>query len=747
MISKALEQILSNALKEARRRRHEYLCAEHVLFAVLHDPEGRDILANCGANLSNLRDSVDRFLTNEVEQVPETHDLIVQQTVAFERLMQRAQAHVHFSGRKEIEIGDILAAMFEEQSSHASYFLEQEGISRLDILNFISHGVSKAFADNGSQNTTDEDTQGGDSALRDPLAAFTVDLTARAAAGKIDPLIGREPELRRTVRVLCRRRKNNPVFVGEPGVGKTALAEGLALRIHDGEVPGLLQSAKIRRLDLAALLAGTKFRGDFEVRLKAVIKALLNEPDTILFIDEIHTVVGAGATTDSKMDASTLLKPQLASGEIRCIGATTYDEYRRVFEKDAALSRRFQKIDVAEPTIEETVQILKGLQPHYEKHHGIKYTPMAVRSAAELAARHITDRFLPDKAIDVLDESGAEMRLRGGNRKTIRPSDIEKVVAEMARIPERTVSSADKVRLEHLEDDLGQAVFGQDVAIRQIATAIKRSRAGLGNPDKPVGCFLFTGPTGVGKTELAKQLAATLGVQFIRYDMSEYMEPHAVSRLIGAPPGYVGFDQGGQLTDEIRKHPYSVLLLDEIEKAHEQIYNVLLQIMDHATLTDNVGKKADFRNVVLIMTSNAGAREMAANAIGFGMTSDSADSKGKKALERFFSPEFRNRLDAIVQFDRLPMTVILKVVDKFLTQLERQLSERKVSMKVSDVARAWIAKNGYDDRMGARPLGRLIQKEIEDPLANELLFGELAKGGHVEIDLGDENALTFTYGR
>ncbi len=746
MISKQLEQVLSRALREARRRRHEYLCAEHVLYAMLEDEEGGDILVNCGVRLDDLGAQLDHFLTNEIASVPETHDLVIQQTVTFERLMKRARSHMHFAGKEKIECGDLLAAMLEEDDSHAAYFLENSGVTRLDVLNYISHGIPREHTGIGGESLEGQslDDEGG-SPARDPLSAYTVDLSERAAAGRIDPLIGRDVELRRAIRVLCRRRKNNPVFVGEPGVGKTAIVEGLALRIAEESIPAILKGVKIRSLDLAGMLAGTKFRGDFESRLKAVIKALQEEPSTVLFIDEIHTVVGAGATTDSAMDASSILKPALASGELRCIGATTYEEYKRAFDRDRALSRRFQKIDVEEPTVEETVRVLKGLRGRYEEHHGIHFTDSALRTAAELASRHITDRFLPDKAIDVIDEAGAEMKLlTGPARKTIRPTDIERIIAEMARIPQRSVSSTDRERLEVLEEDLNKVVFGQADAIRAIATSIKRSRAGLGHPDKPIGSFLFTGPTGVGKTELAKQLASTMGVEFIRFDMSEYMERHAVSRLIGAPPGYVGFDKGGQLTDEIRKHPYCVLLLDEIEKAHEEVFNILLQIMDHATLTDNTGKKSDFRNVVLVLTSNAGARDMAANTIGFGVSSDDSKHRGMKALEKMFSPEFRNRLDSIVAFDALPIEIVLRVVDKFIRELEDRLSERKVRIRVTDAARAWLAEHGYDSKMGARPLGRLIQKEIEDPLSDAILFGALSKGGEVTVDLKN-NAMDFAF--
>jgi ATP-dependent Clp protease ATP-binding subunit ClpA len=750
MISKELEAALGVAVAEAHERRHEYLCPEHVLYALLDDTHGKTILMNCGADLGRLREDIEAFFTDEMQRVPEEAELTVQQTAAFQRLMERALTHIQFSGKDEVDAGDILAAMFEENDSHSSYFLETQGITRLDLLNFISHGVSKLGNEPFGEGTNsfdpaDEDGEAREGAQQNPLEACTVNLSTRAALGKIDPLIGRETELRRAIRILCRRRKNNPVFVGEPGVGKTAIVEGLAWKVHRGEVPDAIRDVEILALDMASVLAGTKYRGDFEKRLKGVLKELDNRPNTILFIDEIHTVVGAGSTGDSSLDVSTILKPALASGELRCIGATTFEEYKHSLEKDRALGRRFQKVDVPEPTVEETLRILRGIKERYEEHHGIHYTDSALRVAAELSAKHINDRFLPDKAIDVIDEAGANVRLMPPPaRKTIRPLDIEKIVAEMAQIPARTVSSSDKARLGSLESELKRAVFGQDEAIEAIATSIKRSRAGLGQPDKPVGNFLFTGPTGVGKTELAKQLASILGVEFIRFDMSEYMEKHAVARLIGAPPGYVGFEQGGQLTDEIRKHPYNVLLLDEIEKAHPDVFNILLQVMDHATLTDNTGKKADFRNVILIMTSNAGARDLAANAIGFAAAEDDGKKKGLKAVEKAFSPEFRNRLDAIVTFDRLPVSVILRVVDKFIRQLETRLAVRKVSLVVTDAARTWLAEGGYDDKLGARPLGRLIQREIENKLSDEILFGALEKGGVVRVDVND-SALDFTF--
>ena len=745
MISRQLEVTLQAALTEARERRHEYLCLEHVLYAITEDVYGRDILTHCACDVGHLRATLERFLEEKVESLPHGNEAVMQRTLAFERLMQRAFLHVKYSGKEEVDAGDILAAMFEEEESHAAYFLGREGVTRLDVLNYISHGVPKT--PDGWEPGVHPEGEAGEQAkpTRDPLEAFTVSLSKRAAEGKIDPLIGREAELRRTMRILCRRRKNNPVYVGEPGVGKTALAEGLALRIYEGNVPAFLQNAEILMLDLAALLAGTRFRGDFEARLKAVIAALLERENVILFIDEIHGVVGAGSTTDSAMDASTILKPALASGGLRCIGATSFEEYKNRLEKDRALSRRFQKVEVSEPAIGQAIKILRGLRARYEEHHGVHYTDSALKAAVELSAKYINERFLPDNAIDVMDEAGANVRLQTGpTKKTIRPNDIERIVAEIARIPARNVSSSDKTRLRDLEHELRQVVFGQDDAIEAVATSIKRSRAGLGRPDKPIGSFLFTGPTGVGKTEVARQLAAILGVHFVRFDMSEYMEKHAVARLIGAPPGYVGFDQGGLLTDDIRKHPHSVLLLDEIEKAHVDVFNILLQVMDHAALTDNSGRKADFRNVILIMTSNAGARELAANVIGFGTEQDEGRAKGLKAIEKTFSPEFRNRLDAIITFNALPMDVVELIVDKFIGQLRGQLAERKVTLTLTREARAWLAEHGCDRKFGARPLGRLIQTEMENRLSDEVLFGQLEKGGHVTVELRG-NQLEFVF--
>jgi len=751
VISKELETTLSAALAQARRRRHEYLCVEHLLYAMLDEPHGRDVLVHCGCNVARLRQSLEDFFVRDLEAVPPDEQPVAQQTAAFERVMQRAILHVKYSGKNEVDNGDILAAIFEEEDSHAAYFLGAQGVARLDVLNYVSHGVSAPGVEDDLLAPEDEEgtaaeTEEKTRPRRDPLEQFTVNLTQRAAEGKIDPLIGRDLEIRRTIRILSRRRKNNPIYVGEPGVGKTALAEGLALRIHEGRVPAVLKGVEILMLDLPALLAGTKFRGDFEARLKAVLARLVARKDVILFIDEIHTVVGAGSTIDSSMDASTILKPALASGELRCIGSTTYEDYKNHFEKDRALSRRFQKIELAEPSVEETVSILRGLKSRYEQHHGIRYTDTALQAAADLSAKYVNDRFLPDKAIDVIDEAGANTKLVAGRgKKTVRLADVEMVVAEMAKIPVRKVSASDKERLASLDEELRRVVFGQDEAIGAVATAIKRARAGLSGPEKPIGSFLFTGPTGVGKTEVAKQLAQVLGVHFSRYDMSEYMEKHTVSRLIGAPPGYVGFDQGGLLTDDVRRHPHAVLLLDEIEKAHPDLFSILLQVTDHATLTDNNGKKADFRNVILIMTSNAGAREMAANTVGFRTAPDDQAGKGIKAIEKAFSPEFRNRLDAIVSFNPLPMPIIERIVDKFIGEIQLQLAPKRVTLSLTDPARTWLAEKGFDAKFGARPLARLIQTEITNALTDEILFGRLEKGGDVTIGLEDEK-LAFSFG-
>jgi len=744
MISKELSATLGFAVREAKKRRHEYVCLEHVLFAISHDAAGIELLERCGGNVENLKSGLDKFLTEKVESMPEDGEYVLQQTIGFQRVIQRAVNHARSAEKSEVTLGDILASIYKEQDSYAVYLLTQEGISRLDILNYISHGVSLEPKKSDAADDLGRFARQPKKKKADPLALFTNDLVKQARQGKLDPLIGRKLELQRTIQVLCRRRKHNPVFVGEPGVGKTAMAEGLAQMVCDGNVPDLLKDTRLFALDLGALLAGTKFRGDFEQRLKRVIAALKKIKDAILFIDEIHTIVGAGATSSGSMDASNILKPVLTSGDIKCIGSSTYEEYNNHFEKDRALSRRFEKIEIPEPDIPETIRILKGLKTYYEAHHGIIYTESALRAAAELSAKYLNDRYLPDKALDVIDETGAFIRLTGDSRrKKIQGSDVEKIVAKMARIPTQSVSTNDKSKLGSLEKRIKEKVFGQDSAIWSLVTSIKRNRAGLGDPEKPIGSFLFTGPTGVGKTEVSKQLAHVLGIEFIRFDMSEYMEKHSVARLIGAPPGYIGFEQGGLLTDGIRKHPHSVLLLDEIEKAHMDLFNILLQITDHATLTDNNGKKADFRNVILIMTSNAGSREMTAQTIGFGNPGDDSENKGKKAVERFFSPEFRNRLDAMITFSALTPDIMQQVVDKFITELREQLSPKKVELKLSDAARAWLARKGYDPQYGARPLARLIQAEIKDRLSDEILFGELEKGGTVLIDMQEDRPEFF----
>jgi ATP-dependent Clp protease ATP-binding subunit ClpA len=741
VLSPDLQATLQRAVADVRRRRHEYLTLEHLLLAMLDDPTAVDIVQKCGGDVVELRDEVEVFLEESVDELPEGEESGPDQTIAFQRVFQRAAMHVQGAGRAQMTTGNLIVAMYRERDSHAVYLLEKHGITRFDVINYISHGVSKVDSANvvprsrpaGAEEDADAEK------VANPLEAFCTDLTQRAREGKIDPLIGRADELERIVQVLCRRRKNNPLLIGEPGVGKTAIAEGLALRIVENKVPEPLKDCKVYALDMTAVLAGTRYRGDFEERLKAVMKVLIGDPQAILFIDEIHNIIGAGATSGGTMDAANILKPPLSNGELRCIGSTTFKDYRQSFERDRALARRFQRIDVGEPSVSEAVEILRGLRTRYEDHHKVKFTDAAITAAAELSARHISGSHLPDKAIDVMDEAGAKVRLMpaADRPEEIRPPLIEEVVAKIARIPARSVSGSDKTKLANMEEDLKRLIFGQDKAIEQLVTAIKLSRAGLGNPDKPTGNFLFAGPTGVGKTELAKQLAQVMGVEFIRFDMSEYMEKHTVSRLIGAPPGYVGFDQGGQLTDAVNKHPYSVVVLDEIEKAHPDLFNILLQVMDHATLTDNNGRKSDFRNVVLIMTTNAGSREMAAAKIGFGDASSSAD--GKKAIERVFTPEFRNRLDAVVLFDSLPPPVIRQVVQKFLDQLDGQLAEKRVQLEVSDAAKEWFAEKGYDKTMGARPMARLIQNTLKAPLANEILFGKLAKGGiaHVDIKAGE----------
>ncbi|MEZ4334892.1 MAG: ATP-dependent Clp protease ATP-binding subunit ClpA [Myxococcota bacterium] len=746
-IGRDLQLTLQAAHREAVVRRHAYLTVEHLLYALLHHEDGARILRHSGADVAKLAAELERFFDEDLERVPGDEPVETLQTLAFHRVIQHALDHGRRSEKQEVEIGDLLAAIFQEPDAHSMTLLRAQGVSRLDLLRYISHGESKleggegvAEGGAGAPILGGEDQEG---VPADPLAAFATNLTARAADGKLDPLIGRAHELDRAIHVLARRRKNNPIFVGETGVGKTALAEGLALRIHEGRVPEDLKGTEIFSLDLGALLAGTRYRGDFEARFKALLAALQKRERFILFIDEIHTILGAGSAQGTTVDASNLLKPGLADGTLRCMGSTTYQEYRH-FERDRALSRRFQKIDVGEPSPEECVRILEGLAPRYEAHHGVHYTAPALKACVDLAVRHINDRFLPDKAIDVMDETGAAVRLRPASkkRKTVGVRDVERVVARMARVPVETAVSEDASRLARLESDLKGVVFGQDRAVETVARAVKRARAGLAGQQKPTGSFLFAGPTGVGKTELARQLAKTLGVPFLRFDMSEYMEKHSVSRLIGAPPGYVGYDQGGQLIEQIRKHPYAVLLLDEIEKAHQDVFDVLLQVMDHATLTDNQGRQADFRHVTLIMTSNAGAREMSTRAIGF---VEARRGDGNQEIEKLFSPEFRNRLDEIVRFDPLPPEVMERVVDKFVKELEAQLRERKIQVALTPAARARLAEKGYDRDFGARPLGRLIQKELKDPLTDEVLFGRLKNGGRVDVDVDEAGAFRFGF--
>ncbi len=748
MLTRELQETLRRALEYALERRHEFLLLEHLLLAMLDDVAAQEILAACGADMDALRTDLTAFLDEQVESLPEGTDVEPQQTLSFQRVLQRAAMHVRSAGRETLNAGNLLVSMFREPESYAIYSLSKQDITRFDVVNYVSHGITKGGRPDAARKSAApsgvEEDGSREAALEDPLSNFCTELVAKAAEGRIDPLIGREKEIERTLQVLLRRRKNNPVFVGDPGVGKTAIAEGIALRIQSGEVPEQLKDAKLFSLDMSAMLAGTRYRGDFEERVKALIDELKKEPNAILFIDEIHTVVGAGATSGGTMDASNMLKPALAAGELRCMGSTTYAEYRATFDKDRALARRFQKIDIVEPTVEEAYQILRGLRTRYEEHHGVKYTDAALRSAADLAARHINEQALPDKAIDVIDEAGANeaMKPQDARVDAIRPPQIESIVSKIARIPTKTVSTDDKSKLKHLERDLKLLIYGQDHAIEQVSNAITMARAGLREPDKPVGSFLFTGPTGVGKTELAKQLANTLGMEFLRFDMSEYMEKHAVSRLIGAPPGYVGFDQGGLMTGAIRKTPHCVLLLDEIEKAHPDMFNILLQVMDHGTLTDNTGRESDFRSVILIMTSNAGARDMARVGIGFGDRFQDNTKGANKALERMFSPEFRNRLDAIVTFHPLTKDSIDKVVDKFLHQLDGQLADKRVTMELTDRARTWLGDEGFDPKFGARPMARVIQEHVKKPVSRELLFGDLEHGGRLKID-GDENGLQF----
>ena len=751
MIAQQQEVSLHMAFVEARQKRHEFITVEHLLLALLDNPSAAEVLRACAANIEDLRKELAAFIAEHTPTVSGTDEIDTQPTLGFQRVIQRAILHVQSSGKKEVTGANVLVAIFGEKDSHAVYFLQRQGITRLDVVNFISHGITKAPSQSaapagkpGEAEQTEQE-QEGQNAGGGALENFTQNLNAQALLGKIDPLIGRDGELERVIQTLCRRRKNNPLLVGEAGVGKTAIAEGLARRIVEGRVPEILAHAQVYALDMGALLAGTKYRGDFEQRLKAVLKQLIENPNAILFIDEIHTLIGAGAASGGTLDASNLLKPALSSGQLKCIGATTYNEFRQIFEKDHALSRRFQKIDVVEPSVAETVEILKGLKSRFEEHHGIKYSSSALSSAAELSAKYINDRHLPDKAIDVIDEAGAAQRIlpKSKQKKTIGKNEIEEIVAKIARIPPRTVSNDDKAALKTLERDLKNVVFGQNAAIEALAKAIKMSRSGLGNPQKPIGSFLFSGPTGVGKTEVARQLAYTLGIELVRFDMSEYMERHAVSRLIGAPPGYVGFDQGGLLTEQITKKPHSVLLLDEIEKAHPDIYNILLQVMDHGTLTDNNGRQADFRNVIIIMTTNAGAEAMQKSVIGFSAKREPGDEMGD--IKRLFTPEFRNRLDAMISFKALDNEVILRVVDKFLMQLEAQLHEKKVEAHFSDELKAWLAEKGFDPLMGARPMARLIQDTIRSALADELLFGRLVNGGKVTIDLDEDDKVKLVF--
>src|SRR5512134_3170395 len=745
MIAQELEVSLHMAFVEARQKRHEFITVEHLLLALLDNPTAAEVLRACGANMDELRKNLTQHITEQTPRIAADREVDTQPTLGFQRVIQRAILHVQSSGKKEVTGANVLVAIFGEKDSHAVYFLQQQGVTRLDVVNYISHGITKT----PQQHAGKAEQEAGDEAqpepANSPLDNYTQNLNALALAGKIDPLIGRDRELERVIQTLCRRRKNNPLLVGEAGVGKTAIAEGLARRIVEANVPELLAKSTVYVLDMGALLAGTKYRGDFEQRLKAVLKQLVDNPNAILFIDEIHTVIGAGAASGGTLDASNLLKPVLSTGQLKCIGATTYNEYRGVFEKDHALSRRFQKIDVIEPSVDETVEILKGLKSRFEAHHSVKYTANALTTAAELSARFINDRHLPDKAIDVIDEAGAAQRIapKGKQKRIIGKSEIEEIIAKIARIPPRSVSRDDRSALANLERDLKAVVFGQDQALDALASAIKMARSGLGNPQKPIGNFLFSGPTGVGKTEAARQLAYCMGIELIRFDMSEYMERHAVSRLIGAPPGYVGFDQGGLLTEAITKKPYSVLLLDEIEKAHPDIFNILLQVMDHGTLTDNNGRKADFRNVTIVMTTNAGAENLNKNVMGFTAKKESGDEMSE--IKRLFTPEFRNRLDATISFRQLDHEIILRVVDKFLMQLEEQLAEKKVEAAWSDALKEHLARRGFDPTMGARPMARLIQDTIRKALADELLFGRLVNGGKVTVDVDPDDKIVLRF--
>ena len=743
MIAQELEVSLHMAFMDARQKRHELITVEHLLLAMIDNPTAAEVLRACGAKLDVLRTELNQYIEEHTPTVIGQDDVDTQPTLGFQRVIQRAMLHVQSSGKKEVTGANVLVAIFGEKDSHAVFFLGQQGVTRLDVVNFISHGVSK-LAETAKPEGADTEAE-VDSPPNGALENYTLNLNTQVLAGKIDPLIGRGPELERVVQTLCRRRKNNPLLVGEAGVGKTAIAEGLARRIVDKEIPEVLANAVIYSLDMGALLAGTKYRGDFEQRLKAVMKQLADNPNAILFIDEIHTLIGAGSASGGTLDASNLLKPALSNGSLKCIGATTYQEYRGIFEKDHALSRRFQKIDVAEPSVAETIEILKGLKSRFESHHNVKYTASALSTAAELSAKYINDRHLPDKAIDVIDEAGAAQRIlpKSKQKKVIGNKEIEDIIAKIARIPPKNISSDDRSTIRTLERDLKAVVFGQDKAIETLASAVKMARSGLGQGNKPIGSFLFSGPTGVGKTEVAKQLAYIMGIELIRFDMSEYMERHAVSRLIGAPPGYVGFEQGGMMTEAITKHPYCVLLLDEIEKAHPDIFNILLQVMDHGTLTDNNGRKADFRNVTIIMTTNAGAESLSKSNMGFTNAKQAGDEQAD--IKRLFSPEFRNRLDATVSFASLSQDIILRVVDKFLIQLEDQLHDKKVEVTFSDALKAYLGKKGFDPLMGARPMARLIQDTIRKALADELLFGKLANGGTVHVDIDDNNEVKLIF--
>ena len=738
MLGKELEATLNEAFRSAREQRHEFMTVEHLLLALLSNRDALEVLNACGADVKQLEDELRRHLAETVPALAPGDDRETQPTLGFQRVLQRSLFHVQSSGKKQVTGANVLVALFGEREAHAAYLLNRQSITRLDVVNYISHGISKSpdGGEGGSQGAGAEETKTAEQSGTSPLESFAVNLNRQAEEGRTDPLIGRRHEVERTIQILCRRRKNNPLLVGDAGVGKTAIAEGLAKLIVESEVPEVMEGATIYTLDLGSLLAGTKYRGDFEKRLKGLLAELRKKPKSILFIDEIHTIIGAGAASGGVMDASNLIKPMLASGELRCIGSTTYTEYRGIFDKDRALSRRFQMIEINEPSLEETGRILRGLKSRFEEHHGVRFTRQALDAAVSLSDRYINDRLLPDKAIDVIDEAGASQRLLPPSRrkKTIGVGDVEAVVAKIARIPPRSVSRSDREVMRHLDRDLKMMVFGQDRAIEMLVAAVRTARSGLRDPNRPVGCFLLAGPTGVGKTEVTRQLAIALGVELVRFDMSEYMERHTVSRLIGAPPGYVGFDQGGLLTESINKHPHSVLLLDEIEKAHPDVFNILLQVMDHGTLTDNNGRKADFRNVAVVMTTNAGAEQRHRRSMGFTTQDHSPDAM--EAIAKTFSPEFRNRLDAVIEFDQLDRGVVGRIVDKFIFELESQLEEKRVTLELTTEAREWLAERGFDPTMGARPMARVIQEHIKRPLADELLFGGLAGGGHVVIDTG-----------